>query len=674
MEQNTQAYKQVRSLTDQLNKYRHEYYNLSAPSVSDQEYDRLFDQLAALEKQTGIVMSNSPTQTVGYPSISELEKTTHTIPLLSLDKVKSEEEMLSFVGDKLVLIMLKLDGLTLKLTYENGMLQEAAIRGDGYEGDIVTHNARSIKGIPLKIPYTGRLVVTGEAFIRPSDFAVLKDKFRDRNGKPYKNARNLASGSIRLLDSGRCRERRLEFRAFHVLEGFEEYPHKSDRLAMLSPLGFHLCSYLRTNAPLSLKWVKAGIEQMQKLAREQDLPIDGIVFTFNDVAFSKSCGQTGHHYKDGMAFKFEDDAFETQLQCIEWNPSRSGEIAPVAIFDTVEIDGCEVSRASLHNLSFIEKLELMPDNRIKVSKRNMIIPHIEENLDRGGFDMDKLIPHTCPCCGQPTRIHETESVVDGEKRITKTLHCDNPGCETRRLRQFVHFAGEKAMDIEGLSESKLEKFIGRGFIHSYMDIYRLDEHRDKIIQMEGFGKKSWQNLWEAIQRSRDATFERYLIAMDIPMIGNSASKTLARQFHSSLEEFEEAVVSGYDFTQLPDFGETLHQNIHTWFQSEDNWYVWYELRELVRIAPPVAPSPTVEAGSNPFVGKTVVVTGKVEPYNRGEINARIESLGAHAGSSVSSKTDYLICGENAGSKLDKARQLGITVLSPAEFFRMAASA
>ena len=372
-----------------------------------------------------------------------------------------------------------------------------------------------------------------------------------------------------------------------------------------------------------------------------------------------------------MAFKFEDDAFESQLQYIEWNPARSGEITPVAIFDTVEIDGCEVSRASLHNLSFVEKLELMPGNRIKVSKRNMIIPHIEENLDRGGFDMDKLIPHTCPCCGEPTRIHMTESVVEGEKRITKTLHCDNPGCETRRLRQFVHFVSQKAMDIEGLSEATLEKFIGRGFLHSYMDIYRLDGHRAEIVKMEGFGEKSWSRLWDAIQRSRDTTFERYLIAMDIPMIGNSASKTLARQFNSSLEAFEEAVVTGYDFTQLPDFGDTLHNNIRDWFQNEDNWYVWYELRELVHIAPPAAPAPVVETGSNPFVGKTVVVTGKVEPYTRGGINARIESLGAHAGSSVSSKTDYLVCGENAGGKLDKARQLGITVLTPTEFFRMA---
>ena len=616
-------------------------------------------------------MGNSPTQTVGYPSVSELEKTVHTIPLLSLDKVKSEEAMMDFIGDKLVLMMLKLDGLTLKLTYENGTLQEAAIRGDGYEGDIVTHNVSAISGIPRSIPYTERLVVTGEAFIRPSDFAVLKDTLLDSSGKPYKNARNLASGSIRLLDSDVCRKRRLNFQAFSVLEGFEQYPLKSDRLRMIQPFGFQICRYLKTNAPLSLKWLKKGIEQLQSDAMEMDVPIDGIVVTFNDVAYSKSCGQTGHHYKDGMAFKFEDDAFESQLQYIEWNPARSGEITPVAIFDTVEIDGCEVSRASLHNLSFVEKLELMPGNRIKVSKRNMIIPHIEENLDRGGFDMDKLIPHTCPCCGEPTRIHMTESVVEGEKRITKTLHCDNPGCETRRLRQFVHFVSQKAMDIEGLSEATLEKFIGRGFLHSYMDIYRLDGHRAEIVKMEGFGEKSWSRLWDAIQRSRDTTFERYLIAMDIPMIGNSASKTLARQFNSSLEAFEEAVVTGYDFTQLPDFGDTLHNNIRDWFQNEDNWYVWYELRELVHIAPPAAPAPVVETGSNPFVGKTVVVTGKVEPYTRGGINARIESLGAHAGSSVSSKTDYLVCGENAGGKLDKARQLGITVLTPTEFFRMA---
>ncbi|WP_338125292.1 BRCT domain-containing protein [Pseudoflavonifractor phocaeensis] len=411
-----------------------------------------------------------------------------------------------------------------------------------------------------------------------------------------------------------------------------------------------------------------AIERLQELAKKNDIPIDGIVVTYNDIPYSKSCGRTGHHYKDGIAYKFEDDTYMSKLQYIEWNPTRSGEIAPVAVFDPVEIDGCEVSRASLHNLSFIEGLELMPGNRIKVSKRNMIIPHVEENLDRGGFSLEAVMPQQCPCCGEPTRIHESKSTVDGRERVTRTLFCDNPNCETRRLRQFVHFVGDKAMDIAGLSEATLEKFIGRGWIHSYMDIYRLDRHKAEIVQMDGFGEKSWQRLWDSIQRSRETTFERYLVAMDIPMVGNTASRTLARTFQSSLDAFEEAVVSGYDFTQLPDLGDTLQSNIRAWFESEDNWFIWYELRELVQIAPPPPPQETTDS---PFAGLTIVVTGKVEPYTREGINAKIESLGAHAGSSVSSKTDYLICGENAGSKLEKAQALGIKILTPAEFFRMA---
>lgn len=324
----------------------------------------------------------------------------------------------------------------------------------------------------------------------------------------------------------------------------------------------------------------------------------------------------------------------------------------------MEIDGCIVSRASLHNLSFIEGLELMPGNRVLVSKRNMIIPHVEENLDRGGFDIGQVAPAACPCCGQPTRIHENSNV--------KTLFCDNSDCETRRLRQFVHFASQKAMDIESLSEATLERFIGKRWLHSPMDICRLDKYQTDIVRMDGFGEKSWQRLWNAIQNSRETTFERYLIAMDIP----TASRTLAQQFRSSLDEFEEAVNGGFDFTKLPDFGETLQQNIRQWFQTEENREIWLGLRELVHIAPPAVPEAT-QIQSNPFVGKTIVVTGKVESYTRTGINAKVEALGAHAGSSVSGKTDYLICGENAGSKLDRARSLNVTVLTPAQFFEMA---
>ena len=339
-------------------------------------------------------------------------------------------------------------------------------------------------------------------------------------------------------------------------------------------------------------------------------------------------------------------------------------------FDTVEIDGCAVSRASLHNLSFIENLELAPGCRIKVSKRNQIIPHVEENLDRNCYARDKVVPARCPCCGQPTRIHMTKNTVNGVEKVTAALFCDNEHCETRKLRKFVHFASPKALNIMGLSESILEKFIGKGWLHSYMDIFALDKHRAEIVQMEGFGEKSWQNLWDAIQHSRITTFEQYLTAMDIPMVGSTASKAICQRFRGNLAEFETAVCQSFDFTQLPDFGETLHRNIHQWFHSEENWTIWTELRRLVCIKTYQPPAASTDM-SNPFVGKTLVVTGKVEPYTRDGINAKIESLGAHAGSSVSSKTDYLICGENAGSKLAKAQELGIKILSPDEFFRMA---
>lgn len=659
----------IKELTDQLNQYRHEYYNLSVPAVSDDAYDRLFDELAALEEETGITMANSPTRTVGCAAVSSLEKTRHPIPLLSLEKTKSKEDLVKFGDGRDLLLMLKLDGLTVKLTYENGELLEAATRGDGNVGEVITHNAYTFRGVPLHIPYQNRLVVTGEAFIHKKDFEALKENLLDSTGKPYRNARNLASGSVRLLDGAACKERRISFIPFNVLEGFDEIPaaqnSKNEKLYRLYGLGFALCNSCRTLGTHTKDSIRAMMERLQQEAEEADIPIDGIVVTFNDIAYSRSCGRTGHHFKDGMAFKFADDYYETVLRSIEWTPSRTGEISPVAVFDMVEIDGCEVSRASLHNLSFIKGLELMPGCRILVSKRNMIIPQVEDNLDRGGFHAEILFPKVCPCCKEPTRIYTSRM----DKRTTEILFCDNPCCETRRLRQFVHFVSKKAMDIEGLSETTLEKFIGRGWLHSFMDIYNLNTHREEIVRMEGFGEKSWQRLWDAIQSSRNTSFERYLISMDIPMIGNSASRELGRRFSGDLEAFETAVDAGYDFTQLPDFGETLHRNIHDWLKVEDNRYLWEELQKMMNIEKQATVA-AVETGNNPFVGLTIVVTGKVEPYTRNGINAKIESLGAHAGSSVSKHTNYLICGEKAGSKLAKAQALGVSVLTPAEFFHL----
>ena len=663
---------QIQTLTARLNQYRNEYYNLSAPSVTNEVYDRLFDELKALEQTTGIVMADSPTQTVGYPAVDDLPKTQHIPPLLSLDKQKEIPEVLRFINGQIVTFMLKLDGLTIKLVYENGRFIEASTRGNGDIGSIVTHNANAISGIPMKIPFPGRLVVVGETFIRPSDFEQLKETVVLENGEHPKEERNLASGSILLHDAAVCRERRLHFMPFAVQEGMDEIDEHSERLQRLKPLGFDVFPVMTSTKELTARDVEGAINALTEYAKQADIPIDGIVVKFESIRYGKGLGRTDHHYKDGIAIKPKDDLYETKLTDIEWNPSRSGEITPVALLGTVMIGGREISRSSLHNLSFIEDLELMPGNRVYVSTRNMIIPHIEENLDRGGFDLQRLAPSACPCCGRPTRIGITVSKEDGEEKETKKLFCDNAACPARFIRQFEHFTGEKALDVAGLSEATLEKLIGHGFLRSFTDVFRLDQHKAEVIKLDGFGEKSFQNLWNAIQTSRNTTFERYLCAMDIPMIGSTASHTLAEQFHSSIDEFEAAVMSGYDFTKLPDFGETLHSNIHAWFQQEEHWYFWEELRMWVVIAPPCAPAAPVSAAS-PFAGKTIVVTGKIEPYTRTEMNDFIASLGAVAGSSVTGKTNYLVCGEKAGSKLDKARSLGIAILSPDEFFAMARS-
>lgn len=735
-----QYIERIKVLVSQLNQWRHEYYNLNAPTVSDAEYDRAADELAQLEKATGYIVSNSPTQTVGYAPVSGLAKVIHPIPLLSLDKTKNIEDVLRFVGDRPALFMPKLDGLTIKLEYEDGCLTRASTRGDGNVGEDITHNARVFRNIPLTIPYRGRLVITGEALIKDTDFARLRQELIGSDGEKYKTSRNLAAGSVRLFDPAECAKRCIYFNAFSVLEGpdvpipagSEEPVHvdvnsKKERLGFIKLLGFDTCRKytLNMSQQIDAARLEGYIVNMKALAEHDGLPIDGMVVTFNDIAYSQSLGATGHHYKDGLAYKFGDEPVETVFQGIEWTPTRFGEISPVALFDPVEIDGCEVSRASLHNLSFIKDLGLVSGCRILVTKRNMIIPHVEDNLDRGlkpgiinasaipdqyrshwignlticaykqqngdcdGDDgtkndpnnrcctlcvksrardlkiLDELYPALCPCCGKPTRV-DTSGAAE-------TLRCDNPDCAAQRVRQFVHFVGKKAMDIEGLSESTLEKLIKRGWLRDFMDVYRLDEHAAEIMKLDGFGEKSWRRLWSAIGASRNTSFERYLVAMDIPMVGRTASRELCRQFAGDLNAFEAAVDAGYDFTQLPDFGQTLHGNIHAWFRNEENRNLWEELQKMLNIETKATVVDT-GAADNPFMGRTVVVTGKLELFTRDSINARIMELGGKAGSSVSKKTDYLICGEAAGSKLEKARSLGIPVLTEQQFLEMARQA
>lgn len=661
---------QIKELVSELNEHRHAYYNLNAPSITDKEYDQMFDTLKKLEMETGVVLSNSPTQNVGYYPVSSLKKVKHPTPLLSLDKTKQVAELYSLYKRNFVLLMLKLDGLTTKLVYEDGKLLQASTRGDGETGEDITHNIPAYRNVPLTIPYKDRLVITGESYIHIHDFERLKDTLRDSNGKPYKNARNLAAGSVRNLNPAECAKRCVYFTAFNVLEGMADDPYSDSRqmrLSLLKPLGFDTCPYIAIEGPApSEELVTTAINSLQAEASKRQIPIDGIVAIFDSLSYSKSCGRTGHHYKDGLAYKFEDEQYETILRDIEWTPTRSGEIAPVGIFDTVEIDGCEVSRASLHNLTFIKNLELVPGNRILVSKRNMIIPHIEENLDRGHYT--DIVPPRCPCCASETWINRRKT-SDG--RIIETVHCGNPACDSQILRKFEHFVNKKAMNIEGLSLATLERFLNLGYLQSFQDIYHLDKHREDIIKLDGFGEKSFERLWGAITASRDTDFVHYLVAMDIPMVGRTKSRILNTVFHANLEEFELAATDDYDFTALEDFGDTLNHNIHTWFSDEDNLNLWRELQKEMNFKSKEENTMTNVKG-NPFKDKTVVATGKLEHFTRDGINNEILKLGGKPGSSVSKKTDFLICGEKAGSKLKKAQELKIKILTEQEFLNMIA--
>ncbi len=674
----SQTTERIHELVERLNRYRHEYYNEDAPSVSDSVYDHLYDELARAEKETGIILSNSPTQTVGYKAVSSLEKVRHRIPLLSLDKTKLISDLVSFVKDHAALLMLKLDGLTVKLVYEDGNLLEGSTRGDGDEGELITHNISAFRNVPLSIPYKGHLELSGEGFIHKSDFERLKDTLTGSDGKPYRNARNLASGSIRCLDANTCKERKVSFFAFNILEGMDNFPDirdsRSSLLLSMIDYGFGICPFVPVPAGASAEEIEKQIQNLQELAETSDIPIDGMVLRYDSLSYSASLGRTGHHYNDGIAFKFEDDTYETVFRSIEWQTGRSGEIAPVALFDAVEIDGCGVSRASLHNLTFIKGLELHPGCRILVCKRNMIIPHVEENLDRG--DYQNMVPQACPCCGQPTRIY---SRTGDKGRIVETLHCDNPECGSRILQRFVHFADKKAMNIRGLSEATLDQLIQLGALETYQDLYHLDRYRDEIIALEGFGEKSYENLSASINESRNTTFVRFVVAMDIPLIGRTASRILDGHFHGSLRELRLAALDRFDFTCLEGIGDIMSNNLHKWFRNPDHLLLWGSLQKELHFENGLDAKASGEennmngTNNNTFAGCTIVATGTLENFTRDGINAKIISLGAKPGSSVTKKTDYLIYGKNAGSKLAKAQQLGVRVLTEQEFMDMIAS-
>ncbi len=655
------AMQRIQYLVKFLNKCCDEYYNGNSPSLSDAEYDALFDELYALEKETGIQLADSPTNRAGFEAISELQKVTHPIQLLSLAKTKDVNDIVDMLGSGLGYLSLKIDGLTVQLDYENGTLKEASTRGDGTVGEVITHNAKVFTNIPLSIPYKEPLTVTGEAFIDIPTFESINADI-DNDEDKYSTPRNLASGSVRQLDSRICKERGVKFFPFNVLGGLTDIPLKSLRLKELQKMGFDSNAHAELTAFDNAESVTEKIMDLKHIAEKEGYPIDGIVFSYDDVAFAKSLGKTSHHFRDGIAFKFGDPSFETVLNNIEWNISRTGQLTPIANFQTVEIDNTNVNRASLHNVTFIENLKLLPGDRILVSKRNMIIPHVEKNLSAEGENREEYTvnhPRSCPICGEKTQIKTTES--DG--RNIKVLYCVNELCAGKQIKKFTHFVSKQAMNIDGLSEATLEKFMQKGWLKNLADIYSLDRFGLEITAMEGFGAKSYTNLCDAIEASRYTKLSNLLVAMNIPLVGKAAAADISRLFGGDAEKFLAAVAEDFDFTAIDGFGDIMSLEILKWFKSPENSAEFMAVLACLKLEKEEA---IAVDDSNMFFGKTVVITGTFEKYTRDELTEILQSKGAKVTGSVSKKTDFVLCGENAGSKLQKAKDLGVTVILEAE--------
>lgn len=667
--------KRIHELVKQLNEYRDAYYNRAESLVVDSEYDRLFDELKALETDTGVVLMNSPTSTVGYDVKSKLEKVSHDIPLLSLDKTKDVDELVKFMGNHKCLLMYKYDGLTVELIYNDGKLIQASTRGDGYTGEDITHNAKTFKNIPLTIPYNGFLRVVGEAIIHKHDFQKINDNL-PAGEKPYANARNLAAGSVRQLDSAVCDTRNIHFMLWDVLEGLDDLPTLDDlfpasdsrrtKFFACERLGFELpyiCYFEQNSSANNCSFIiQDAIEHMRNQAIEKGIPIDGMVMKYDSISYSKQKGGTSHHNNDGIAFKFEDETAETVLREIEWSMGRTGQLTPVAIFDPIELDGTIVTRASVHNLSYIKDYDLNIGDKLKVYKANMIIPQILENISatERGTKHGVQYPDACPVCGGSIRV---EQVND-----TESVYCDNPKCNGKKLGKFSHYVSKPAMNIDGLSEATLEKFINNGWLTDFTDLYHLNRYDKEIMSMEGFGKRSYDKLMTAIEASKSTTLTRLLISLGIPYIGKTASKAISNYCAGDPYKFIELINDDFNWMQLEDFGEVMSASLKDWFSDDDNFKLYHCIVGHLNIQ--IEKVITTPVADNPFNGKTVVATGSLQNFTRDGIGKKLEELGAKVGNSVSKKTDYVIAGEKAGSKLTKAKELGVPVLTETEFMAM----
>ena len=647
----------MRELIEVLDRAAKAYYAESAEIMSNAEYDELYDELENLEKETGIVLAGSLTKKVGYEVLSSLPKKAHKEPRLSLAKTKEVAELESFLGDKEGILMWKLDGLTIVLTYENGELAEALTRGNGEIGEVVTENARFFENIPLVIPYKGSLMVRGEAIIKYSDFNRINEEITDVAEK-YKNPRNLCSGSVRQLSTEVTASRNVNFIVYEDLEGGEKFKTRVEELNYLESLGFTVVDH-----PLVTRDnIEAEVRTYEKRIKSYDIPSDGLVLQFNDIAYGNSLGKTAKFPRHSIAFKWKDETAETTLREIEWSASRTGLINPVAIFDPVELEGTTVTRASVHNVSIMRGLKLGVGDKIKVYKANMIIPQILENLTESDAE---AVPTTCPVCGGRTELKDEEGV--------QTLYCTNPDCMAKKIKLLTHFVSRDAMNIAGLSEMTLEKFVGENMIHELSGVFKLSGHREKIVALEGFGEKSYNNLVKNIDKARETTAVRVLYSLGIANIGLATAKLICRFFDNDIERITKAKPD--ELTQIDGVGEVMAGVFADYFNKDENLRTLEHLLLEVHIenAEANANDEGNIEGNNAISGLTFVVTGDVEKFkNRRELSDFIESKGGKVTGSVTGKTDYLINNDltsNSG-KNKKAKELGIKIISENEFLEL----
>ena len=649
---NESSIKKMKELGEKLREASRAYYQEDREIMSNVEYDALYDTLSALEKETGIVLADSPTVNVGYEAVEQLPKEEHERPMLSLDKTKEREALREFIGEHPTLLSWKLDGLTIVLTYENGELIKAVTRGNGIVGEVITNNARVFKNIPLKISFKGRLVLRGEAIITYSDFEKINETIGDADAK-YKNPRNLCSGSVRQLNNEITAKRNVRFYAFSLVsaEGVDFRNSREVQFRWLNEQGFEVVEYRKVTA----ETLDEAMDYFAEAVTTNDFPSDGLVALYDDIAYGESLGTTAKFPRNAMAFKWADEMRDTRLLEIEWSPSRTGLINPVAIFEPVELEGTTVSRASVHNISIMKELKLGIGDTIRVYKANMIIPQIAENLTGSG---NASIPHTCPACGQ-------ETVVKKENDV-ECLFCVNPGCPAKKIKSFGLFTSRDAMNIDGLSEATLEKFIARGFIHDFGDIFEISRYKDEIVEMEGFGQKSYDNLMESLERAKETTLPRVIYSLGIANIGLANAKVICRHFDNDLDRIRHASLE--EVSDIDTIGPVIAGNLVAYFRDEDNNR---RLDHLMRFLHIQEDSPKQE---QIFEGMNFVITGSLVHFeNRSEAKELIESLGGKVTGSVTKKTNYLINNDiqSNSSKNKKARELGIPILSEEDFRKLA---